>query len=213
MLSNTTSSEFDETGETSATERTLASVGRRDGPIARVPDAPNSFAGRIANLRSVHCAIRRCLFMSLQHGVQRTMGPDASAMAAGRPFLAVSHPARARYRATPDRPAFPPTSSVVGQSAWPACQPAVGVPSTTRMPTPCNCRRRAIVKERSSGLGRGIGRSPGCRKQGVPRGDHDDHRVSARTQEWQEASRQQDRAGKIHRDLLSDAFVTDRPIQ
>ena len=64
-----------------------------------------------------------------------------------------------------------------------------------------------------SSFGRGIGRRAGCRKQGVPRGDHDDHRLSARTQEWQKASRQQDRAGQIHRDFLGDAFVTDRPIQ
>ena len=130
---------------------TVSSPGPTLKVHSAVPDAPSSFAGRIANLRSVHCAIRRCLFMSLQHGAQRTMGPDASEMAAGRPFLAVSHPARARYRAKPDRPAFPATSSVVGQSAWPACQPAVGVLRRRE------CQRRAtaasaIVKERRPAL-------------------------------------------------------------
>ena len=107
--------------------------------IARVPDAPSSIAGRIANLRSVHCAIRRCLIMSLQHGVQRTMGPDASATAAGRPVLAVSRPARAQYRATPGRPAFPATSSAVVQSAWPAYRPGVGVLRRRE------CQRRATA--------------------------------------------------------------------
>ena len=85
-----------------------------------------------------------CLIMSLQHGVLRTMGLDASATAAGRPFLAVSHPARAQYRATPDRPAFPATSSVVGQSAWPAYRPGVGVLRRRE------CQRRATAAEAPS---------------------------------------------------------------
>ena len=116
--------------------------------------------------------------MSLQRGVQRTMGPDASAMAAGRPFLAVSHPARDQYRATPGRPAFPATSSVVGQSAWPECQPTAEYfdnADANVVQLPPQRHRKGM----ESGLGSGIGWRPGCRKQGVPRGDHDDHRVWA----------------------------------
>ena len=68
-------------------------------------------------------------------------------------------------------------------------------------------------KGAETSLGRGVGRSPGCRKQGVPRGDHDDHRASTRTREWQQSSRQQDRSGQVHSDLISDAFVADRLFQ